>query len=125
VRGQAGLDKSVDSPPPRMTFPPQALRCLISWRLVRYTMDLGHTLRITRSRQTQAPQMPESIRAWAFVENLKRYASEAVIGKFHLRRTRHTLARSEGEELAPQGQGRASLHGLPTSRTTHRFNHPV
>jgi integrase len=31
--------------------------------------------------------------SWSFVENLKRYAREAGIGKIHLHQTRHTFAR--------------------------------
>jgi integrase len=38
-------------------------------------------------------QLPSCGASWSFVENLKRYAREAGIGKIHLHQTRHTFAR--------------------------------
>ena len=41
-----------------------------------------------------APGSPGAqLSSWCFVENLKRYARDAGIGKIHLHQTRHTFAR--------------------------------
>jgi integrase len=45
------------------------------------------------TRHDRAGQPGEPLSSWSFVENLKRYAREAGIGKMHLHQTRHTFAR--------------------------------
>jgi integrase len=45
------------------------------------------------TRHDGAGEPGHQLSSWSFVENLKRYAREAGIGKIHLHQTRHTFAR--------------------------------
>ena len=45
------------------------------------------------TRHDGAGEPGAQLSSWSFVENLKRYAREAGIGKIHLHQTRHTFAR--------------------------------
>jgi integrase/recombinase XerD len=45
------------------------------------------------TRHDGAGEPGQQLSSWSFVENLKRYASEAGIGEIHLHQTRHTFAR--------------------------------
>jgi integrase len=45
------------------------------------------------TRHDGAGELGAQLSSWSFVENLKRYAREAGIGKIHLHQTRHTFAR--------------------------------
>jgi integrase len=47
--------------------------------------------------------------SWSFVENMKRYAKEAGIGKFNLHQTRHTFARLVAERTGSLSETQDAL----------------
>jgi integrase len=61
----------------------------------------------TRHDRAGEPGAPLS--SWSFVENLKRYAKEAGIGKIHLHQTRHTFARMVAERTGSLSETQDAL----------------
>ena len=76
---------------PKMTFKNPAKSPIFSRRII--------PARIQRFRPARyvlflpVSRLYPQLSSWSFVENLKRYAREAGIGKIHLHQTRHTFAR--------------------------------
>jgi integrase len=61
------------------------------------------------TRHDRAGEPGEPLSSWSFVENLKRYAKEAGVGKFNLRRTRHTFARMVAERTGSLSETQEAL----------------
>lgn len=61
------------------------------------------------TRHDRAGEPGEPLSSWSFVENLKRYAEEAVIGNFHLHRPRHTYARIVAERTGSLSETQEAL----------------
>jgi site-specific recombinase XerD len=70
-----------------------------------------------------APANQEPLSSWSFVENLKRYAREAGIGKFNLHRTRHTFARMVVERTGSLSETQEALghRHMATTRSNSRL----
>ena len=61
------------------------------------------------TRHDRAGEPGEPLSSWSFVENLKRYARDAGIGKFNLHRTRHTFARMVAERTGSLSETQEAL----------------
>jgi integrase len=61
------------------------------------------------TRHDRAGEPGELLSSWSFVENLKRYAKEAGIGKFNLHQTRHTYARMVVERTGSLSETQEAL----------------
>ena len=61
------------------------------------------------TRHDQAGKPGEPLSSWSFVENLKRYARQAGLGKIHLHQTRHTFARMVAEKAGSLAETQEAL----------------
>jgi site-specific recombinase XerD len=75
----------------------------------------------TRHDRAGRPGAP--LTSHAFAKNLKRYASDAGIGKVHIHQTRHTFARVVSEETGSLTETQEALghKNLATTRTYVRL----
>lgn len=69
------------------------------------------------TRHDRAGEPGEPLSSWSFVENLKRYAKEAGVGKFHLHRTRHTYAWMVAERTGSLSETQEALGHRHASTT--------
>ena len=69
------------------------------------------------TRHDGAGEPGRQLSSWSFVENLKRYAKEAGIGKIHLHQTRHTFARMVDKRSGALSETQDALGHRHTSTT--------